>query len=161
MMMRSARGELLADRGAATVQGVREGGADMILTWSDTLSIGHGAIDREHKRIIDTVARLFLVVPESNMNEEATQLFGEIIDLLGTHFHNEELVMRVNRYPDTDTHIKLHGEFFSQLTGLLYLLETGSDRVAQGLIQCVHAWAFDHIMIHDRRSARYLEANRL
>lgn len=132
----------------------------MIITWTDTLSIGHEAIDQEHKRIIETIMRLYLVMPENRMNEEAVLLFGEIIDLLGTHFHNEEMVMRVHRYPEADTHIKLHGDFFSQLTGLLYLLETGSDRVAQGLIQCVHDWAFDHILIHDRRIARYLAAGR-
>ena len=87
--------------------------------------------------------------------------FGEMIDLIVSHFHNEEAVMRINRYPNTDHHIELHSELFSRLTDILYLLETGSDRVAHELVQCIDDWAHLHILVQDRMIVDYLEANQL
>ena len=98
---------------------VEQGGNDMIITWSNTLSLGHTIIDREHKYIIDTMARIYLIELDKKSDEEVIQLFGELIDLIVDHFHSEEAVMRANRYPDADNHSKLHGEFFSRITSIL------------------------------------------
>lgn len=141
--------------------GVGEGDANMIITWSDILSIGHDTIDREHKYILDTVTRLYLIEVDNKSKDESVMLFGEMIDLIVSHFHNEEAVMRINRYPNTDHHIELHSELFSRLTDILYLLETGSDRVAHELVQCIDDWAHLHILVQDRMIVDYLEANHL
>jgi hemerythrin-like metal-binding protein len=144
-------GGLLVDFSGTASGIVEQGDNDMIITWSNTLSVGHESIDQEHKHVLDTMARIYLVELDKKSDEEVIQLFGELIDLIVDHFHSEETVMRANRYPDADDHSKLHGEFFSRITSILYLLETGSDRVAGELIRCVEDWASHHILVHDKK----------
>jgi len=126
------------------------------IAWTDELLVGHDVIDRDHRRIVDSITVLCESLETGTPNERAVGQLGTVIDLISAHYEHEEHLMRAIRFPGVDGHIVAHGRFFSDLTRLFYRLEQGESGAVRGVLACLYEWAFDHVLLYDKGVARYL-----
>jgi hemerythrin len=130
----------------------------MGLQWSDSLSVGVGAIDAQHKELVLRVARVLDAV----VAEPAE--VGKLLDFLGeyavSHFGTEERLMEQFRYPEPKAvqHREAHSGFVRQFGGMRYDVE------AEGLTQAIRDriekwmvnWLVEHILGLDRQLGAFI-----
>ena len=127
----------------------------MVLTWTDELAIGLPAVDAQHLGIFEAMQRLHRSVAEGWSRDISMGMAAEVIELFELHFVAEENFMRSIRYPDVGIHTRVHSAFFSDVSGVIYRIETCDSGVIPELAQCAWRWAFDHVLVMDKELARY------
>ena len=127
----------------------------MVLAWTDELAVGLPAVDAQHLGIIEAMQRLHGSVSDGRLWDVSRGLASEVIELFEEHFSAEENFMRSIRYPGVALHVRAHSSFFSDVSGLIYRIETCDPGVITDIAQCARRWAFDHVLVMDRDIARY------
>ncbi|MEI7610953.1 MAG: hemerythrin family protein, partial [Rhodospirillaceae bacterium] len=112
-------------------------------------------LDTQHQGIIDALKRLSESIVDGRTWDAAVALSGEVIERFEQHFFTEETYMRSIRYPGVGLHVVAHSGFFSDISGLIYRIETHDDGVIGDLVACMKSWAYDHVEGMDRDIARF------
>ncbi len=125
-----------------------------VIAWSDSLSVGDPAIDAQHRKLIDLIAR----VPDHETENDAL-LLQEALSYAAQHFVDEEQVMARAEYPELASHCALHKTLGHTLRAYKRDYDKG-NRDLYGLKHFLFRWVRDHIMDEDREFGRYLRASR-
>lgn len=124
------------------------------LIWSDNLNTGIQVIDRQHRRIVDYINRLY----ESHQNGSSKEVTGAVIDELVdytlTHFEFEETMLEDVDYAELATHKAFHDQFIQQLRELREHF-VQHEPAAIELNNLMVTWLFNHILHED---AAYVSA---
>jgi hemerythrin-like metal-binding protein len=125
------------------------------MLWNDGLSIGHDAIDTDHKLMLHCMNDLHDALGRSDaLSANVFRILGEFTF---DHFRREENLMWRSNYPDTPHHKKEH-------KALLARLESHREKYLSGqesreiLLKFLKRWLMEHIEIADRKLADYLTA---
>ncbi|OAN50288.1 hypothetical protein A6A04_02490 [Paramagnetospirillum marisnigri] len=126
-----------------------------MITWRDAMSVGSPALDADHKKLIE-----LLNLAEEWVSREAWPQVSAVIDDLMAyvrdHFAREEAVQLAIKYPEAESHKKLH-EALSMKTRLLHdkFKAAPNDEArktcGQVLIKVLNEWLIDHILKQDMK----------
>ena len=120
-----------------------------LLQWQDRFSVGIGAVDHEHKQLIELINRLHdeFSLPGAGTEE----FFGDLLAGISAHFALEERFMRERRYDALAQHKADHERLLDELRDLMddaaSAGATGDDALAARLA----AWFAQHFETHDAR----------
>jgi len=80
-----------------------------------------------------------------------------LIESVHAHFTDEEALMQEKGYPDFDLHKAEHDFLLAQV--LNFREEFAADKVgfSESMMDYLRDWLRDHILISDRRMARFLK----
>ena len=124
--------------------------------WTEALSVGHAAIDKDHQG-------LFALIEELEGAGHGGDLIGEIIGRLETyaaeHFAREEDYMRRAGYPGIEVHIRAHEAFVEWVDTVkaTYRRAAESPYSLGDLVNdFLRRWLIEHIMTEDMRYRDYI-----
>lgn len=116
--------------------------------WDSSLSIGIDIIDQQHKRIIDYINELDVVLSTKNFDQLKT-IINELVDYTITHFAFEEEMMDKANYPFSSAHKKVHKVFTDRVASYQQRLKDGED-ISNELMGELKIWLTNHIKKDDK-----------
>ena len=118
-----------------------------ILAWVPELDTGIDEIDRQHRRIVDYINKLY-ELRESPDREALGDVIGEMVDYTLSHFVFEETLIENAGYMFAGPHKKVHELFTGRVSEMQTRFDAGED-VAAELHGMLSRWLFNHIRNED------------
>jgi len=138
---------------------VRGGAGDFLkplISWSDELSVGIDAIDREHKHLLVLINKIDKVIQDGGAYGQFAPVVTDLIDYSDRHFAREEKLLEENHCPDLDKHKRSHVHLREELL-------RWQEKVAQAEVEemtehmlFLRIWFPGHILNVDKKDADYL-----
>lgn len=127
--------------------------------WKKFFSVGHAAMDAQHKRLFDIVNELYDGMKQSGSASD--ELLGRTIaalcDYTRTHFADEEQLLLVAGYPDFLRHKQSHDALIGKVEEFEARMRNGEVRLAAEVLPfLVGEWLSSHIAFEDQQYAGYL-----
>ncbi len=118
-----------------------------ILVWVPELDTGIEEIDRQHRRIVEYINRLYEL--RSSPDREALgDVIGEMVDYTLSHFVFEEALIENAGYMFAGPHKKVHELFTRRVAEMQSRFDAGED-IAAELHGMLSRWLFNHIRNED------------
>ena len=118
-----------------------------ILVWVPELDTGIEEIDKQHRRIVEYINRLYEL--RSSPDREALgDVIGEMVDYTLSHFVFEETLIENAGYMFAGPHKKVHELFTRRVSEMQTRFDAGED-VAAELHGMLSRWLFNHIRNED------------
>ncbi len=124
--------------------------------WADDMEIDGGAIDADHRQLVDLVNVLHTATTEGRGVEVIGQVLKQVIDYTLGHLQREEALMASIHFPNLEDHKLLHQRFADQLQGLQAKFDRGSITVASQLSSVLRDWLSLHIRRSDKEMKVFL-----
>jgi hemerythrin len=119
-----------------------------ILNWVPDLNTGIEEIDRQHRRIVDYINRLY-ELRETPDRKLLGDVIAETVDYTLSHFAFEEGMLEEAGYMFSGPHKRVHELFIRRVTEIQQRFEAGED-VTNELHGMLSRWLFNHIRNEDR-----------
>ena len=124
--------------------------------WNPDWDTGNPTIDRQHRRLLQQMERLFMAVAEGRKKgetERALMLLGEYVD---DHFRNEETLMEETGYPRLAEHRVIHEDLRSQVQAMVTSFLDNPEPLPAAVIDFLVNWLKNHLGNEDRMLAAHL-----
>lgn len=131
-----------------------------LIQWTDALSVGHDAIDRDHRRLVDTVNGLHEAMLAGQGMGQVRRALDEIVAHAADHFLREEKIMADSAYPALAEHKREHGKLLEEISLLRQRFEAGESIYSLQVLQFLSDWLSRHINATDRPLGEYLASRR-
>lgn len=118
-----------------------------VLVWVPELDTGIAEIDKQHKRIVDYINRLY-ELRTSHDRDALGEVIEEMLDYTVSHFVFEESLMENAGYMFSGPHKKVHELFTRRMSEMKARFDAGED-VAVELHGILSRWLFNHIRNED------------
>ncbi|MBU6370585.1 MAG: hemerythrin family protein [Patescibacteria group bacterium] len=130
--------------------------------WTKDMSVGDETIDRQHQQLLKEIDILLSVLIAGADETAIASAVAFLSDYIATHLAYEEEYMRQHGYPDIDFHISLHRDFIDHYELFKKEVTDGVPRkeLISEIAQYVGAWWLKHILIEDKKYARYVAEHR-
>jgi hemerythrin-like metal-binding protein len=127
------------------------------LIWSDVLSVGVNAIDRDHQVIFRLLNKLtYRTIKDADLEI----LIEELVEFIVLHFRREEAIMEACNDPRKADHCILRSEHLAELNVLVNGWLVAHDFNALHLLRrFLRDWWTDHIFNVDKEISQYTEGN--
>jgi hemerythrin-like metal-binding protein len=133
------------------------------VTWSDEFLTGFEAVDRQHRILVETTARLAQASPGQDERLALRRVLRELVDYTLYHFAMEERLMKQHGYGTHDpaaweAHLQQHQGFVEKVLAWQQGLERGEPLSIHELQGYLMGWIANHILHHDRKLTDYLSS---
>lgn len=127
-----------------------------LIEWTDALSVGHDAIDRDHQGLVETVNNLHEAMLAGHGMGLVQSALNDIVSHATTHFRREEKIMQDTAYPLFAEHKRQHDELVAEITRLQQRFEAGESIFSVRVLQFLSDWLIRHIDTSDKTLGDYL-----
>ena len=133
------------------------------IEWDNTLSIGVGVIDEQHKMLIKRLGDLANAVEQNQGEMEIAKTLDFMYDYTSFHFSSEEKHMAETNYPGLEFQQQQHEEFKKTLKNIVdeYQEDGPTRTVVDSINVFLVNWLVKHIKGIDLEFAKYLHDNGL
>jgi hemerythrin len=127
-------------------------------SWTNELSIGHEAIDEDHRHIFDTANRLQAEILEDPDYSIVGEVLVELIEHTGGHFMREEILMQSIQFPGYEAHKREHTWLMDKVNELHRRFMTGRSNLSVEVSEFLRKSMVRHIMNSDMELGRSMRA---
>ena len=129
------------------------------IEWDDSLSIGVGLIDEQHKMLIQRLNDLSAAIEKTQGEGGVVQTLDFLIEYTDFHFSAEEKCMAEHDYPGLEHQKKQHEEFRASLKNMVddYEYEGVTRALTTSVNVFLHNWLINHIKGVDRKLGEFLQ----
>ncbi|MEJ6003579.1 bacteriohemerythrin [Paucibacter soli] len=124
--------------------------------WADDMVIDGGAIDADHRHLVELVNQLHSATTEGRGMEVVEAILKELLDYTAEHLRREEQRMAELQFPELERHRLTHQQFVADLQTLRARFEAGSISVAAQLSALLRDWLSLHIRRGDKELLRFM-----
>ncbi|MBN8525075.1 MAG: bacteriohemerythrin [Planctomycetes bacterium] len=131
----------------------------LISGWTPGLSVGHAAMDAQHRRLFEQLNALVAAVRSRRGAAEVGRTLDFLDAYVREHFADEERLMSESGYAGLDDHRRMHAGFVTELAAVHAALSApDADRqaIAERLHHAMRDWLLHHIRVDDRAYASHL-----
>lgn len=128
-----------------------------LIEWDESLSVGNGKIDSQHKVLIKLINDLNEAFSEGRTRDAIGKILEELANYTVTHFSDEESIMTKGKYPDLEDHKKIHVKFVSTVQQTIEDFKSGKAMVSKDLMIFLKEWLIEHIMGTDQKYKSYVK----
>ena len=128
-----------------------------LLVWVPELDTGITEIDRQHRRIVDYINKLY-ELRASPDRDGLGHVIAEMVDYTESHFTFEEDMLENAGYAFLGPHKKVHELFIRRIASLQARFEVGED-VTGELHDMLSRWLFNHIRHEDHSYVEIAKAH--
>lgn len=132
-----------------------------LLSWRPEYSVNVQRLDTQHKRLFTTANRLLDAIEEGRGTEEVTRALDAMLAYTMFHFSEEEALLERYGYRYRAKHKTRHKELLAQVEDLEKRLSGPSPTSPQEVLDFLHGWIVNHILVEDRRYGSDLNAKGL
>ena len=127
------------------------------IVWNNDLDTGIDVIDKQHKRIVEYINKLYDVQDTHEMSEIG-EVLDELVDYTLSHFTFEESLMEEAGYPYIKAHKRVHQLFVKRVNEYMQRFKSGEDITAE-LLNTLKAWLINHIRNDDNDYSEIVRKN--
>lgn len=127
-----------------------------MIKWRDSYSVGLDQIDREHKKLVELINEVFMVVRDKGDVTALNHAVEELVAYTRYHFDAEEGAMEQAGYPDLDAHRKEHQRLEKEVVDFQQRLQREGGEIRVELYHFLRDWLIHHIVESDMRYSSYL-----
>ncbi|HEB50248.1 MAG TPA: bacteriohemerythrin [Desulfobulbus sp.] len=128
----------------------------LLIKWRDSYSVGIDQIDQEHKKLVELINEVFIVVRDKGHAETLNSAVDTLVEYTGYHFAAEEKAMEEARYPDLDKHREEHQRLEKEVVGFQQRLAVEGDAIRTEFYHFLRDWLIHHIVECDMLYSAYL-----
>ena len=128
--------------------------------WADDLVIDNGAIDQDHRQLVDLVNELHTATNLGRGQEIVSKILDALIGYTADHFQREENLMVASKFPNLANHKLGHDQFMEDICSLQNKFTAGSLTVASQLSTVLRDWLSIHIRRDDKEIKIFLQKPR-
>jgi len=122
-----------------------------MVLWDDSYSVDIQEIDEQHKKLIEIMNELYIVLAKKDNHEEVATVLDKLVEYTKIHFAVEETLMRVFDYADYEEHKHIHDKIVTKVLNLQGRFRGGETSVGMELLHFLQDWLFDHINKIDKK----------
>jgi hemerythrin len=132
-----------------------------MIEWRDEMSVGHPAIDDDHKRLIAIINDFERAARERASVETVHETLLRLQDYSNEHFSREEAIQRECAYPFYAEHKREHDRLLLKVTEFaqIYFIKRtrpiGPDTLGD-MARFLHDWFADHTIRADLKMRQYI-----
>lgn len=129
--------------------------------WAMQYSIGHPAVDAQHKELFHRIEGVMESVGDTRQAERFRETYKFLMEYVDYHFSDEESLMAEVEYPARDAHIQLHNGFRKQVERFADERENFKNpKDQQAFVDLVSDWLVNHILVEDKKIGEFVKANK-
>jgi hemerythrin len=127
------------------------------IEWDDSLSVGVGLIDEQHKMLIQKLQDLSDAINEGREFNKIMKTLDFMIDYTDFHFSEEEKRMSEHGYPGLEDQQNQHGQFKVTLNHILedFKEEGPTKALATSINVFLVNWLISHIKGTDLKLGKF------
>jgi hemerythrin len=127
-----------------------------LIEWNDSLKVGIGTIDREHKELVKLTNDLNDAMKSGKAKMVLSDIIGSLAKYTITHFADEEQYFDRFGYPEKAAHKRQHADFVGKVAGFQKELEDGKIALSIEVVNFLAQWLKNHICGDDRAYVPFL-----
>ena len=117
----------------------------------------HNLIDQEHRQLKDLLDTINTHISQGHSIGIVFNLFNNFITLASQHFKNEEKIMNISQYPESDVHKQEHDNLINQLETMKCQLKGGQTPFGKDFITWQTNWVEEHLSNFDEKLIDFLK----
>ncbi|BEK26320.1 bacteriohemerythrin [Campylobacter jejuni] len=126
----------------------------MLPKWDKTFSVHNAKIDEQHKKLFELAGKVEYLIDKPVYKDEIKNLLAEFFNYMKDHFYKEERYMELIKYPDIETHKKIHKHIIQSMIELIKNIKSTND-LKEKLYLAVKKWLLEHILYEDMKVEQY------
>jgi methyl-accepting chemotaxis protein len=131
------------------------------LAWSDRLSVGHGAVDQDHRQLFTLFNDLSDAMRSGQTKSVIAAVLDQLLDYAGGHFQREEALMASVQYPGLAIHRREHEAFCATARDARTKFTTSAaNTLAIETLAFVKDWLINHIQRSDQAFAPHVQGRK-
>ncbi len=130
--------------------------SNVLMQWSDSLSVGVDRFDRQHRKLVDLVNELYAALRAGKATEVQRKILDSLVEYTVSHFADEERQMAAAGYPDLEAHKAYHAQLIRQVSDFKTKLDQGQTSISSDLFNFLKSWLVNHIMEQDKAYGPHL-----
>jgi len=132
-----------------------------IISWSNAMSVGVEALDRDHQVLVDMIRRIAVAREEDgDVRPLIAEVLAGLVAYTVYHFNREEHVMAACGYPELEAHRDEHNALTREVEDMQRRFgEADPDLGRDELQTFLTGWLNHHIMLQDKAYRAYVEDN--
>lgn len=119
------------------------------IVWTDALSIGNAAVDKDHKKLFDIYNELVNLIQQNKGRREFARILSEMTDYARIHFGKEENYMEAFSYPEFAGHRKSHLAYIHKVAMYNVNFTGHHPPDPVDVVKFLKAWWMNHILSDD------------
>ncbi|MBU5637029.1 bacteriohemerythrin [Geomonas sp. Red69] len=127
-----------------------------IIEWSESLSVGIGKVDEQHRKLIQLMEELDRAIRNNESADVVEDVLTNLFNYAQAHFAVEEELFRTHKYPEMALHELEHQRFIAKAFAFKERLSSKRPGLALELLNFLSSWVLNHIELTDKRYAKYL-----
>ena len=128
-----------------------------LIEWRDDFNTGIGAVDHEHRLLIDLLNALYDRLGTDADAAEIEDFLGEVYAQIAAHFALEEKMMREADYDEYEDHKADHDRLLDDIREIMDRQAGGAtDEFGSELSESLKSWFVEHFKTKDPRLHRLL-----
>lgn len=131
-----------------------------MITFDDTLRIGHVEIDKQHKKMFEIIDRLMLAISVGKNPNKLAESFSFLKIYTESHFRMEEGFMAHCKYPELEIHKLQHTNLMETLSELEREFLLGVRIPTEYVLEFLKKWLVDHIKDEDIKLVSFIRQGR-
>ncbi|EDP5905261.1 bacteriohemerythrin [Campylobacter jejuni] len=126
----------------------------MLPKWDKTFSVHNAKIDEQHKKLFELAGKVEYLIDKLVYKDEIKNLLAEFFNYMKDHFYEEERYMELIKYPDIETHKKIHKHIIQSMIELIKNIKSTND-LKEKLYLAVKKWLLEHILYENMKVEQY------
>ncbi|MEO5336632.1 MAG: bacteriohemerythrin [Magnetospirillum sp. WYHS-4] len=127
------------------------------LEWQPNLSVGVTELDEHHKQLVALINQVYDSLAAVDQQERLARVLNDLVAYTRFHFDREEHYLRVNGYPDYNSHRAAHAALVQQVMELQDRINRDPASVkAMDTMDFLSRWLIQHIVGQDLKYKSYL-----
>ena len=124
----------------------------IIVSWSDSLSVGIEFLDNQHKHLIKLTNELYraYIHGGNSLDTVFKDTMRRVADYVRLHFATEQKLFNLINYPESVEHKKEHDILVYKVIKTLKEYEADKDFVPLDFVQFLKDWIVDHVAKSDQ-----------
>jgi hemerythrin len=127
------------------------------LVWKDEYNVDIKIIDDQHKKFLDIINELKIIINNNSCKEHVSDVFFQIAYLIDYYFIKEEIYFKDCKYPNLDQHKISHNIFIDRIIQFQKDVEANKPDLCVEIYYFLEDWFNEHILKYDKEAVEYLK----
>ena len=128
------------------------------LPWKDSMSVGHPAIDKDHRMLIQYLNEMHEAMSTGKGKTVVGTILNRLVLYTKEHFGREELVWKAGHYVDFEKHKKEHADLLKTVSDFKTKYDAGTVTLSVDIMNFLRDWLKTHILKSDKEAADAIAA---
>lgn len=132
-----------------------------LFEWKEEYSIGIVEIDKQHRKLVLLINKLFDAMRVGKGNAILGQIINDLVNYTETHFQDEERYFHKFNYGGIDDHKLKHKAFVDQIASFKSAFDSGKISLSLDVFNFLKSWLIYHILVEDKKYVDCFKQNGL